>query len=199
MTWQDLPAFAAWEHREARRGFEVAYFSASREGRHVHGSTVAVEADQPWVVTYDIDVDEHWRTRHTVVTSRTLDGDRAVVLDHDGAGAWWVDGVAAADLTGCLDVDLEASALTNAFPIRRTGLLEGEGVDAPAAYVHASGSNVERLEQTYRRLEDDRESDGQRYRYTAPAFEFSCELTLDDAGLLLTYPGLAVRAGRTVP
>jgi hypothetical protein len=34
----------------------------------------------------------------------------------------------------------------------------------------------------------------QRYDYTAPAFDFSCQLVYDEAGLVLTYPGIAVRA-----
>jgi hypothetical protein len=194
MTFQDPPAFAAWEHREARRGFEVAYLTATGAGLHVHGSTSAVEAGQPWVVTYEIDLDERGRTRHAAVTSRTLAGDRAVVLDHDGEGAWRVDGGTAPDLAGCLDIDLESSALTNAFPVRRARPRPGDRIEAPAAFVHASGSGVERLEQTYRRLQYD-EPGAQRYEYAAPAFQFTCELTLDGAGLCTSYPGLATRAG----
>lgn len=194
MTLQDVPAFAAWEHREARRGFEVAFFARTGAGHRVHGGTAAVEAEQPWVVTYDIDLDEQWRTRRAVVTSRTLAGDRAVVLDHDGTGDWLVDGVAAPGLAGCLDVDLESSVVTNALPLRRVRPRPGDRIDAPAAYVHASASAVERLEQTYSRLAD-AETGEQRYDYAAPAFEFSCELTLDGAGLVRTYPGLATRTG----
>jgi hypothetical protein len=34
----------------------------------------------------------------------------------------------------------------------------------------------------------------ERYDYTAPAFEFRCELVYDAAGLVLDYPGIASRA-----
>jgi uncharacterized protein len=51
---------------------------------------------------------------------------------------------------------------------------------------------VERLEQSYERLPDD--DDRQRYRYSAPRFEFSCEPLYDATGLVLDYPGIAVRA-----
>jgi uncharacterized protein len=34
----------------------------------------------------------------------------------------------------------------------------------------------------------------QRYHYSAPAFDFSCRLVYDEAGLVLDYPGIAVRA-----
>jgi hypothetical protein len=29
----------------------------------------------------------------------------------------------------------------------------------------------------------------------APAFDFACRLTYDESGLVLDYPGIAVRAG----
>jgi hypothetical protein len=95
-------------------------------------------------------------------------------------------------LDGCLDVDLESSALTNAFPAHRLGLDIGEATQAPAAYVRAADLSVERLEQRYFRL--DNGPRGERYRYTAPAFDFECDLTYDEVGLVLDYPGLAIRA-----
>jgi hypothetical protein len=115
-----------------------------------------------------------------------------VVLESDGAGHWQIDGEPAPQLDGCLDVDLESSALTNAFPVHRLGLAIGEEADAPAAYVRAADLRVERLEQHYERLDDD--GSRQRYHYSAPQFEFACELVYDEFGLVLAYPGIAVRA-----
>ena len=90
-------------------------------------------------------------------------------------------------------MDLESSSLTNAFPVHRLGLGVGAEADAPAAYVRALDLSVERLEQRYVRLEDDG-SRRERYRYTAPAFGFECQLLYDEYGLVLDYPGIAVRA-----
>jgi hypothetical protein len=50
---------------------------------------------------------------------------------------------------------------------------------------------VERLDQTYERR--DGPGDVRRYAYSAPAFDFHCELIYDDAGLLLEYPGIGTR------
>ena len=35
----------------------------------------------------------------------------------------------------------------------------------------------------------------QRYEYTAPAFGFTSRLSSDASGLVVDYPGIAVRAG----
>ncbi len=92
-----------------------------------------------------------------------------------------------------MDVDLESSAVTNALPVHRLQLATGARADAPAAYVPAAGLTVERLDQTYVRVSDD--GAHQRYDYAAPAFDFSCRLVYDPSGLVLEYPGIAVRAG----
>ena len=52
---------------------------------------------------------------------------------------------------------------------------------------------MQRLEQTYARTTD--EACRQRYDYAAPAFGFAARLVYDESGLVLDYPGIAVRAG----
>jgi uncharacterized protein len=83
--------------------------------------------------------------------------------------------------------------MTNALPVRRMGLPVAAAAAAPAAYVRAAGLAVERLEQTYLRTAD--EAACQRYDYAAPAFGFGARLVYDESGLVLDYPGIAVRAG----
>ena len=114
------------------------------------------------------------------------------LLEADGEGRWTLDDEPAPHLDGCLDVDLESSALTNALPVHRLGLAIGATEHPPTAYVRVHELNVGRLEQQYARTSD--EDQRLRYDYTAPAFDFSCRLVYDAAGLVLAYPGIAVRA-----
>ena len=192
MPFQAPPDFAAWQHREARDGFEVVFSSADGGSYGFEGTTAAVEAGDPWAVQYAITLDPAWATRSAKVSARAASGAHELILEADGAGAWRINGAAAPHLDGCLDVDLESSSLTNAFPVHRLGLEIGEQADAPAAYVRALDLSVERLEQRYRRLED--RGRNARYHYVSPSFEFECELVYDEFGLVLDYPGIAVRA-----
>ncbi len=144
------------------------------------------------MVSYVIRLDRAGATRSAQVTGRSAAGVRHARLEADGRGRWRVDGQAAPDLDGCLDVDLESSAMTNALPVRRMGLGVGARAPAPAAYVRALDLGVERLGQEYLRTAD--EGGHQRYDYAAPAFGFTCRLLYDEAGLVLEYPGIAVRA-----
>jgi uncharacterized protein len=192
MAFVDPPSFAAWQHRDARDGFEVVFLRSDEEGHRIEGCTTAVEAGEGWAVEYVISLASDWTTRAARIVGRSALGVREVRLEGDGAGAWRIDGAAAPELDGCLDVDLESSALTNAFPVHRLRLDPGQQADAPAVYVRAPNLHVERLEQTYVRLHDD--GHRQRYRYTAPRFGFECQLCYDELGLVLEYPGIAVRA-----
>jgi hypothetical protein len=145
----------------------------------------------PWAVAYEITVDGRWRTLRARVAGRGAAGAREVTLEADEAGGWRIDGVPAPDLDRCLDVDLESSVYTNALPARRLGLAVGDRASAPAAYVRAPDLRVEPLGQCYARIEDD--GPHRRYDYSASAFDFRCELIYDESGLLLEYPGIAVR------
>jgi hypothetical protein len=187
------PATACWLHREARSGFEVAYFRSQEDGWAVDGTTAAVEDTKTWIVTYSIRLDAGWATRSARIMARTAAGLRETLLEVDQTGRWLVDGDPAPHLDGCRDVDLESSAMTNALPVHRLGLAAGRQADAPAAYVRALDLSVDRLEQTYRRIAD--EGARQRYEYAAPAFDFTSCLVYDESGLVLDYLGVARRAG----
>jgi uncharacterized protein len=193
MDFAPAPATAAWQHRDARTGFEAAFFQLLGAGYRIAGWTTAVEDGQTWAVGYVIDLDGTGATRSARIRGRSAAGSSSALLEADGAGRWLVNGVPAPYLDGCLDVDLESSALTNALPVRRMGLAPGARAAAPAAYVRAIGLAVERLEQIYLRAPD--EAGCQCYDYAAPVFGFACRLTYDESGLVLDYPGIAVRAG----
>ena len=172
-------------------GFEVAAFVPCRDGYRVHGATSAVDDGAVWHVEYDIVLDAAWTTRRVRIASWSPAGRRTVALDHEDAGSWSVNGRLTPDLDDCLDVDLESSVLTNAFPVHRQRSEPGSSWSAPAAYVRAADLTIGRLDQRYTYLVSD---ERHRYAYEAPALEFRCQIDYDACGLVLHYPGIAVRA-----
>ena len=187
-----LPATAAWRHLDARAGFEVLFLHREADGYRFEGHSTAVEDGEMWGIRYHLTVDANWATRTAHIAGRSALGSSEVRLEADGNGLWRVDGRPEPQLDGCLDVDLEASAFTNALPVHRFDLAVGARADAPAAYVRALDLTVERLEQSYTRLDNDGERS--RYDYVSPSFGFRAELVYDESGLVLDYPGIAVRA-----
>lgn len=192
IDFSDPPAVAAFEHRDAQRGFEVVFIRAKAGGYRIDGHTAAIEDGEAFAAEYAITLDRNWATRSARVRGRSATGEHELVLEADGAGHWTVNGEPAPELDGYLDVDLEASAFTNAFPIHRLALHIGEGSEAPAVYVRELDLAVERLEQRYLRLPDD--DTRRRFHYESPRFDFEAELVYDAAGIIVDYPGIGVRA-----
>ncbi len=193
VPFTSLPPTACWQHQGLRSGFEVAYFMPEPPGLRIEGTTTGLQDGDTWVVHYQLEVDQSWNTRRAWIRSRTSSGWVEQLIESDTEGHWLIDGKVAAHLEGCLDVDLEASAMTNALPVHRLSLAVGGRAAALAAYVRLAHQQIDRLDQAYAHRED--EPGRLNYDYEAPAFDFRCRLVYDRAGLVLDYPGIAVRAG----
>lgn len=184
-----LPPVGAWRLSGAYQGFEVVRFRPSAAAVVFEGTSLGVEAGAPWTVRYTIHVSTAWYVRRATVTD--LAGNELQLQVGDG-GAWTVNGRARPDLDGCLDLDLEASSVTNTLPVHRLALDVGGQGDSAAAYVRTDGLAVERLDQTYRRLADDQ--DGRlRFDYRADRFGYRDTLLFDADGLAGEYPGIGTR------
>ena len=185
-----LPLHAVWRHVGEPDGFECAFFRVEDDLLVVEGQTIALDDDDVWSVGYSIRIDDSWRPRDARLAVRTALGVDVIELERTGS-QWFVDGQHQPALDGCYDLDLEASACTNTFPLHRMALPVGGRADAPAVYVSAPELRVGRLEQVYEHL-DDRDA-GSRYRYQAPQFSFETVIRFDGSGLVDDYPTIAER------
>src|SRR5215471_20514079 len=109
----DLPAMAAWHHRGARSGFEVVFVRRAGGRHQLDGYSTAVQEGEAWGIRYAVTLDDGWLTRSAHIVGQSVSASQEVRLETDGSRVWQVDGAAAPQLNGCLDVDLEASACTN--------------------------------------------------------------------------------------
>jgi hypothetical protein len=155
-------------------------FVASRteNGARLSGLILQAHQDVPYVARYSIEVDEAWRTRVVEVDVES-EGEHRIALATDGAGHWSRDGDRLAALDGCLDVDLEWSPSTNTLPIRRLGLALGESKAVTVAWVRFPSLELQRLDQSYERVEQ------RRYRYRSG--RFTADLAVDEDGIVLQY------------
>ncbi len=131
--------------------------------------------------TYHVVCDEAWRTLSLSVAEI---GGRALELRSNGHGVWQVDGRAAPALDLALDIDLSASPFTNTLPIRRHPLDVGASVEIVTAFVAFPDLDVQPGPQRYTRLSD------RTYLFESLDEDFEREITVDDEGFVLDYPGL---------
>jgi hypothetical protein len=190
VVFRHLPLHAVWRHVGDPNGFECAFFRVEDDLLVVEGQTIALDDDDVWSVGYSIRIDDSWGMREARLAVRTARGVDVVGLERVGS-QWFVDGQHEPVLDGCLDLELEASACTKAFPLHRLKLPVGGRGDAPAVYVGAPELRLARLEQVYEHL-DDRDG-GSRYRYHAPQVSFETVIRFDASGLLDDFPMVAER------
>ena len=159
---------------------ETADVSMSADGCHVDGLI-----DGAAETRYAIDTDAGWATRTVRVATATT----SLVLFADGRGHWTEgDGRVLDRLSGAIDVDITATPLTNTLPIWRLGLRVGESADVLTAYIDVPELTVVADPQRYTRLDE------RSYRFESQGGDFARDITIDDAGFVVDYPGLFRRA-----
>ncbi len=153
------------------------------EGWLLKGTVIGVLKDhRPMLASYEIYCDENWLT-HRVHVERTIGSDTKMLdLSVESRGVWRSSGQALPTVAGCDDVDLALTPATNSLPIRRLNLQIGSSASVIAAWVKFPDLSVEPLSQRYTRTGKD------TYRYESNT-GFSAEITVDDLGLVTSYPG----------
>ena len=147
----------------------------------IQGTVVVVSNAIPWRIDYEVRCDVAWRTRSVSVRAHEGSEARTLTLAAD-EGRWTIDDEPRPDLQGCVDVDLGFSPSTNALPIRRLSLLEGQSVTIEAAWVEFPSLKVHRVPQRYARVRD------RVYRYENLPTGFVADVEVDDHGLVVSYP-----------
>lgn len=176
-----VPGTFRWQ---SEGGLEHAALAGAPDGYRVDGVVVGPrDTAPPFALSYRLICDRNWRTREFGVG--VLDARRPLLLRSDGMGAWHDKaGRVLPQLGGCLDVDLTATPFTNTLPIRRLNLRQGGTAVVRVAYVDAPGLTLSVSEQRYTRLACS------TYRFELTDGSFARDITVDDAGFVVDYPGL---------
>lgn len=163
-------------------GAELFAFRTVRGGYDAHGDVVATLDDAPLNARYTVEADAEWRTRRVLVELN--DGARIEMLS-DGAGHWRrADGTPLPELDGCIDPDISITPFTNTLPIRRLGLAVGDAAEIGVAYVLVPQLSLHAAPQRYTRLGD------RLWRFDSLDSGFTADISVDEAGFVVGYPGL---------
>lgn len=202
-----LPLSLFWQRKDTT-GTEHALVDA-RHGLYARGHQLAVDPIA-YTCRYEVQTDPNWATARLDVSAEGAGWVRSVRLEL-AAGRWRVTATEQGDLDaaltaagharaglpgmedpdllyGAFDVDLSGSPLTNSLPIRRLDLARAENGVAhrlSVAWVLLPSLEVVQADQIYTAIGDG------KVRYASETF--SADLTIDDDGFVLDYPGLAER------
>ncbi len=186
----------AWAGVAALR-LEAARVVLGDRSMRASGSLVSAQQDgaEAYSAAYSLATDDAGVVQRLTVRTIRAQGEQYVSLTRSEEGIWLVDrvgqeaGTVRTNFSGALDVDLAFSPLFNALPVRRLGLHRAAAEhDLPVVFVSLPGLEVGCVRQTYRTVAVD--------ETTVVGFAcdlFEAEFTVDTDGLVLEYPGLALR------
>ena len=155
-----------------------------------NGRIVAAATDHnpAFAAYYDLLTDETGATKRLGMTVTLAERERQLVVARDDENMWLVtnhQGDSRAAYGGALDVDLVYSPFFNTLPIRRIGLYKhADSVTVPTVYVSLPDITVTAAAISYSSI-------GDGMKVHSPVSDTT--LTLDDAGFIVDYPGLAER------
>jgi hypothetical protein len=166
-------------------GAEAFSFRATDRGYQARGEVSATLDGAPLHASYLVETDTSWRTGHVRVDVK---GGGTLEILSDGAGHWRrADGTALPDLDGCLDPDISMTPFTNTVAIRRLGSRVGAAADIKVAYILVPELTLRAAPQRYTHLSR------QLWRFDGLDIDFTADITVDDDGFVVEYPGLFQR------
>lgn len=183
-----------WQGVDVPRLEGVRVVLGDRRMRATGALVASTTPDEPaFSASYSLATGENGAVSRVSVRAVNAGGERQVTLNRSEEGIWLVDhgqGAERTDFDGALDVDVAACVMFNAIPVRRLGLhVRGGEYDLPVVYVRLPDLSVHLVRQTYR----SNTAGDQPAVISFQQGDFAANLTVDDSGLVLDYPGLATR------
>lgn len=172
--------WSAWDGIDS--GLEHVDIRPADGGIDISGVVIGSEGGRKFGLTYRLKLDALWRTRD--LRLRTTFG-QTLHLESDGQGHWRENGKEQPLLQGCLDVDIQATPVTNTLPIRRIGWKAGESLDIRLCYIAVPDLTVSAVDQRYTALDPK-----SLFRFESLESGFTADLPTDEDGFVLDYPGL---------
>ncbi|MEI9404324.1 putative glycolipid-binding domain-containing protein [Mesorhizobium argentiipisi] len=166
------------------KGHDACLLSATDRGWRLKGHALFAHDGKPCSLAYAVECDVGWSTRFARVEGFVGTQELHCEIERLADGQWMLNGAGQAGVAGLVDIDLGFTPATNFVAVRRFNLGVGMATPAPAAYLAFPELRLTRLDQTYRRLDEN------RYAYAALAFGYEAILTVSSAGFVLDYPGL---------
>lgn len=165
------------------RGHEACRLLQRDNEWFLEGTAVFFGDEHSCRLSYLISCDSRWNTLRGSVSGWVGNQDVNVEVTVDEFHHWQLNGRNEAAADGCVDLDLNFSPVTNMLPIRRLNLAVGEQAEVKAAWLRFPSFELEPLLQVYSRLDEF------RYRYSSSGGKFVRDLTVNEVGFVVDYPG----------
>ena len=176
-----------WTGREYY-SLENCIVKSVSDGFEVDSVIVGKYQGEIYRVQYTIHLNEAWFTTSVEALCIHKEIEKRYILEADTRGHWKLNGQPTSAFNGCLDIDIPVTPFTNSLPVNRMQLTPGNEAEISVIYIDLLNSSVRPLKQKYKRISDT------VYHYENIPNDFEADITVDDNGFVIDYPGLFFRS-----
>ena len=156
-------------------------------GVEINSTIIGKYGEKIYHVEYHIKTNAQWQTLSVEIKSRHSNKTEHLYYNSDGKGNWKVNGQAAEQFNGCIDVDIPLTPFTNTLPINCLQLKQGNEKEIRVLYFDLLENEIKAVSQKYSRLSKT------VYHYENIPNDFEADITVDENGFVVDYPALFVR------
>jgi hypothetical protein len=169
-------------------GLDHVIIERSPTAVHARGLLLGIAYAHPFRLRYQIECDATYQVQRVKLHVEG-NGEPTLTLVREANGTWHDgQGNEYPPLTGCTEIDIEVSPITNTLPIRRLALEVGQSAIIRVVYITLPTLEFSVHRQEYTRLPD--HDSNQRYLYQSLTTEFVAEIEVDGEGLVVDYPDI---------
>lgn len=174
----------SWKSISANETIENCRVRKVDDGFLVESVVNGIIDDSAVYCAYKIRLDERWQAREFLIYSWNNWQENTISIKKNDSGKWELNGKEDDRFTNCIDIDISATPFTNSLPVNRLALQIDETKEINVVYINVAKQAVEPFAQVYTRISE------KTYRYENASGDFSAEITVDDDGIIIDYPGL---------
>ena len=155
-------------------------------GARIRSTIVGFYEGKIYQADYHIETNAYWETVHAEITCRHNNHKQQLHLNRTDGNRWMLNGAPVEAFTGCIDIDIPLTPLTNTLPIRRLRLKEHEAKEIRVLYCDLLAQELRVVQQKYTRTA------AMHYHYENVPNDFEATIAVDAEGFVVDYPQLFV-------
>jgi hypothetical protein len=169
------------------RSLENLIITFTDTGTETTSCIIGFDNNAVYKAEYKISTDHLWQTISLEIKTQCNDLIQTIKFQSDGKGNWRTNEQPSTIFEGCIDIDISLSPFTNTLPINRLNLSEGQSETIKVLYIDILNHKLNMVRQVYTKLTKT------KYKYQNVPNDFESIITVDEDGLVVSYPQLFKR------
>lgn len=165
------------------KSWEDCTIELKNDAYYVKSSIIGNYLNRIYNVDYVLKIDRNWCIQEFEIKTE-IGGHKNLIIGTNAAGLWSINGIPRPEFNEFLFIDISVTPFTNTLPINNLLLDIGQSKSIDVIYINILENEIKPVKQLYCRKKKD------EYLYDNLDTVFSSSITVDQKGIVKSYPGL---------